>query len=71
MSSYKAGMIFLGPHDGIYVLLARGKINNKCVWTVWCSKMNNINGNGGVIEGWRTEKQIDELLENDIIRLVE
>jgi len=33
--------------------------------------MNNINGNGGVIEGWRAEKQIDELLENGIIRLVE
>jgi hypothetical protein len=63
-------MIFLGPYDGIYVLLARGNDNNKCVWTVWCSGVNNTNFSG-VIEGWRTEEQIDELVENDIIRLVE
>jgi hypothetical protein len=64
-------MIFLGPHDGLYVLLSKVRRSKESIWTVWCSKINNINGNGGIIERWRSEEQLDELLKNDIIRLVE
>jgi hypothetical protein len=61
------GTIFLGPYDSVYVLLSKSKGS---VWSVWCSKLNNANGNAGIIKNWRNEKEIADLIKNDIIALV-
>lgn len=67
MPKYKAGAIFLGPHDGVYILLESSKVGSTWMWSVFCSKLENKDDKWGIIERWRNEYDIDKLIENGIL----